>query len=72
MEKRSHNAGFSNRLKRSLIKSTSIDSYEKKLPFLNEWSEVSIKGRNDVLQGSPPRPTKEKTKDFYFPELCSL
>ena len=27
----------------------STDSFEKKLPFLNEWSDVSVGAKNDVV-----------------------
>jgi hypothetical protein len=27
----------------------STDSIEKKLPFLNEWSDVSVGGKNDIV-----------------------
>jgi hypothetical protein len=69
-EKLSQNAVFSNRKKkRSLINTNSTDSIEKKLPFLNEWSDVSITGKNDVvLQGSPPR----LTQDIFIPDLYTI
>jgi len=61
---------FSHRKKKkSLINTNSTDSIEKKLPFLNEWSDVSITGKNDVvLQGSPPR----LTKDLFIPDLYTI
>ena len=47
----------------------STDSIEKKLPFLNEWSDVSVRGKNDVvLQGSPPR----LTQDIFIPDLYAI
>jgi hypothetical protein len=65
MEKLSHNAVFSNRKKRSVLNTTSTDSIEKKLPFLNEWSDVSITGgRKEELKGSPPR----LIPDIYIPD----
>ena len=49
-EKLSQNAVFSNRKqKKSMMNTGSTDSFEKKLPFLNEWSDVSVTGKNDVV-----------------------
>ena len=49
-EKLSQNAVFSNRKpKKSLMNTGSTDSFEKKLPFLNEWSNVSVNGKTDDL-----------------------
>lgn len=69
-EKFTSNAVFSNRkIKKNKIKTGSTDSFEKKLPFLNEWSNVSVTGKNDtILQGSPPR----LIKDIFIPDLYTI
>jgi hypothetical protein len=45
LEKLSQNLTLSNRKKRSVMKKTnSTEEIEKKLPFLNEWSDVCLTG----------------------------